>query len=96
MTIAFIVMAIFGVIVLGGLVWAAVFMASPKNWRVVCVDAVSGAEKVVGGVFPTEEVAQFAARRRINELAQLQAAAPARDQVWVVRPNGERYRMDTP
>jgi hypothetical protein len=94
MTLAILVMLVFGVVLLAALVSAAMFVAAPKNWRVIGVPADNGQEYAVGGTYPTENVAVFAAKRRLRELAQLQAATPTQDQVWIVRPNGERYRVE--
>lgn len=71
----------------------------PLVWRLQGHDAFDGEDYPLDGTFADQAAAENAARARLAKLERTQPSASSggqtgiQDQVFVVRPDGTRYRM---
>jgi hypothetical protein len=74
-------------------------IASRGKWKLEGYDAFSSEEYLLDGEFSTEEEACAAARERMSELEKTQPSQSSggqdgiQDRVYVIRPDGTKYRF---
>ncbi len=70
-----------------------------KDWKLEGVDTFANESYPLGGEYPNEAAAVEAAKERLEELEKTQPTSQSggqkgiQDQVYIVRPDGTKYRF---